>query len=370
MDQVSAAPNGAPLLALPPGRALWRLGWPVVALGLLRSGFFLVDAAWVGRLGPDALEGQGGASFAAWILHTWGDLAAVGLLALVARAVGAGDRRRVREFSTQGTWLALVLAALMMGISGVAPAAYFRLLGYVGDDYGGRFIREEFARDGIDTTAFFIDSSGTSRSINLMYPDGRRKNFYDGKGHMQLRPDMETCRAVLAESRLAHFHIPNWARYLLPVAKDLGVTISCDLQDVVSVDDGYRQDFIEHADILFFSATNYADPTPLISGFLEARPNQIVIVGMGERGCGLGTQDGIQFLEAVAMETPVIDTNGAGDGLAVGFLSSYVLGGYSLRDSVRRGQITARYTCSQKASSSSLITPAQLERYFRREGRD
>ena len=65
-------------------------------------------------------------------------------------------------------------------------------IGHVGDDFSGRFIREEFARDGIDTTALFIDPAGTSRSVNFMYRDGRRKNFYDGKSHMQLQPDRAT----------------------------------------------------------------------------------------------------------------------------------------------------------------------------------
>jgi sugar/nucleoside kinase (ribokinase family) len=78
----------------------------------------------------------------------------------------------------------------------------------------------------------------------------------------------------------------------------------------------------------------------------------------------VGTQEGIEFFPAVEMETPVIDTNGAGDGLAVGFLSSYVLDNCSVKDSTLRGQIAARYTCTQKASSSNLITPEQLERYF------
>jgi sugar/nucleoside kinase (ribokinase family) len=237
-------------------------------------------------------------------------------------------------------------------------------IGYVGDDHGGRFVREEFARDGIDTTALFIDPAGTSRSINFMYPDGRRKNFYDGKGHMHLRPDVQTCGAVLARSKLALFHIPNWARDLLPIAKDLGLAIACDLQDVVLADDGYRQDFVQHADILFLSAVNYADPTPLIEVFLGTRADRIVIVGMGAQGCALGTREGIQFFGAVEMETPVIDTNGAGDGLAVGFLSGFVLDGYSPSDSILRGQIAARYTCSQRASSSSLITPEELDHYF------
>ena len=99
--------------------------------------------------------------------------------------------------------------------------------------------------------------------------------------------------------------------------------------------------------------------------FVKANPNQVVIAGLGAQGCAVGTRAGIETFAAVDMEAPVIDTNGAGDGLAVGFLSSFVLDHYSLRDSIRRGQIAARYTCAQRASSSNLITPEELERLFR-----
>lgn len=239
-------------------------------------------------------------------------------------------------------------------------------IGYVGDDFSGRFIHDELARDGVDTTAVFIDPAGTSRSINFMYRDGRRKNFYDGKSHMQLHPDRVVCRSILAQVRLAHFNIPNWARQLLPIAKELGVTIACDLQDVVTLRDGYREDFIDYADIAFFSAANQPDPKPLIEELLKWKPTLIVVSGMGVAGCALGTRNGIRYFEPVTMDAPVIDTNGAGDGLAVGFLSSYVLDGYSLEDSVRRGQIAARYTCTQKASSSQLITTEIMRHYFER----
>lgn len=259
---------------------------------------------------------------------------------------------------------------------GYASRGYARLgkrttfIGCVGDDFSGRFIREEFARDGIDLSGLFIDPAGTSRSINFMYADGRRKNFYDGKSHMTLRPDPAICRWLLGEAKLAHFNIPNWARQLLPLAKELGVTIACDIQDVVNLRDGYREDFIEYADIVFFSAVNHADPAPLIHELLNWKPNLIAVSGMGARGCALGTRDGahnsVRYFEPVSMPAPVIDTNGAGDGLAVGFLSSYVLDGYSLEDSIRRGQIAARHTCTQKASSANLITRAGLDRYFKR----
>jgi sugar/nucleoside kinase (ribokinase family) len=101
-----------------------------------------------------------------------------------------------------------------------------------------------------------------------------------------------------------------------------------------------------------------------MEGLLRARPSQIVIAGMGARGCMLGTAQDIRFFPALEMEEPVVDTNGAGDGLAVGFLSSYVLDGFSLEDSLLRGQIVARFSCGQRATTSTLITRERLEAEF------
>jgi len=227
-------------------------------------------------------------------------------------------------------------------------------VGYVGDDYSGKMVRDTLASDQIDTSALFIDPTGTGRSINIMYKDGRRKNFYDGKDHMNLTPDIEHCRPVLTGAKLAHFSIPNWARFLLPTANDLGLVIACDLQDITSVSDPYRQDFIEYANILFFSASNFPDPAPLIEEFLKANPEQIIVVGMGAKGCA-----------PVEMAAPVIDTNGAGDSLAVGFLASYVLYGRSLEESIWRGQIAARHATTLRGTSSGLITRQLLDSYYR-----
>ena len=238
-------------------------------------------------------------------------------------------------------------------------------IGYVGDDHNGRFIRQELGGDGIDLGGVFADPTGTGRSVNFMYRDGRRKNFYDGKGHMTLQPPLAHCQTILNGSRLAHFSIPNWARHLLPVARQAGATIACDIQDVIAADDPYRRDFVDQADILFFSDANQADPAALARAYLRRNPNQIIIVGLGAKGCILATAGKERYFEPVVMEAPVVDTNGAGDSLAVGFLTSYVLDGYSLEDSIRRGQIAARYTCTQKATSSNLITGEQLATYFR-----
>lgn len=236
-------------------------------------------------------------------------------------------------------------------------------IGYAGDDFQGQHIRDELSGDGVDLTGLFIDPAGTSRSINIMYPDGRRKNFYDGKSHMTLEPDLEQCAAILRHTTLAHFHLPHWARRLLPLAREAGVLIACDLQDMPSVYDEYRRDFIEQADILFFSSVNLDDPVAAVQHILHMRSGRIVVVGMGKKGCLLGTDQGIRSYGAVDLPLPIVDTNGAGDGLAVGFLASYVLEGRSLEESIRRGQIVARYTCAQRSSSSSLISSEALEAF-------
>jgi acarbose 7IV-phosphotransferase len=238
-------------------------------------------------------------------------------------------------------------------------------LGFLGNDFWGDFVKSEFTKDGIEINGIFEDPWGTARSINLMYADGRRKNFYDGKSHMVSMPDLSICDSILSRCKLAHFNIPNWARHLLPLAKKHNITISCDIQDVINLNDHYRQDFIEQADILFLSAVNLQDIPGLIKQLIRQKSERIVIVGMGAEGCAAGSADGIHFFPAIQLPgIPVIDTNGAGDGLAVGFLSSYILDGYNFFDSIFRAQIVARFTCGIRASTTQLIQKSILNQYF------
>ena len=131
-------------------------------------------------------------------------------------------------------------------------------IGPVGDDHGRRLVRDTLARNGVDLTGLFVDPGGTNRSINLVYRDGRRKNFYDGRGSMTLQPDLALFRGVLARARLTHFSIVHWARQLLPIAREFGAAIAVDLEDVVAADDPYRQDFVDGADILMLSGVRPA----------------------------------------------------------------------------------------------------------------
>lgn len=98
--------SSAPLLRLPPSRAVWVVAWPVVLLGWLRTLYLAADAWWVGRLGAAELTALSAISFAWWIVLQVGELAATGVHAKVAQAEGAGRRDEGLRQAGQGLLLA------------------------------------------------------------------------------------------------------------------------------------------------------------------------------------------------------------------------------------------------------------------------
>lgn len=233
------------------------------------------------------------------------------------------------------------------------------MVAHVGADPAGDWVRAVLAGDGIDLRAVGTDPAGTARSVNLVSPDGSRRGFYDGRSHLTM-PAPANAAAIVADARLTLFHLSNWSRRLLPAARAAGGIVAADLQDLLDPADPYRLDFVEQADILFFSAVNVADPAMTVRALLGDRPDRVVVAGMGAHGCAVGTADGIRTYPPVPLDLPVIDTNGAGDALAVGFLSSYVLDRRPLEESVHRGQVAARWICAHRSSSAPLITATQL----------
>lgn len=240
--------------------------------------------------------------------------------------------------------------------------------GHLGDDMAGQLVRAVFAREGVDTRAIWTDPAGTARSVNLMFEDGRRKPFYDGKGHMTLEPDLSACRVALAGARLAHFNIPNWARQVLPLARSVGALISCDIQDVSDPDDPYRRDFIAAAHVLFLSGANLADPPAFMAALMTRRPGQIIVAGLGAGGAALAAAGEIRTFGPIDDFGPVVDTNGAGDSLAIGFLSAYALLGLPIEKAIGWGQLAARFVCAQRAPKTALISAEMLSNAARRHG--
>jgi len=235
--------------------------------------------------------------------------------------------------------------------SRIAAALGYRVcaLGYVGNDFAGRYVRDKLSSEGIDPSGLLVDPAGTKRSVNFMYSDGRRTNFYDGKGSMSTHPDKERFLPMIAASRWVHVNIVNWTRELLDDVLRLGVPMSCDLQDWSDVNDPYRLDFLQKVDVLFFSGVHLEEPMEVLGALSRRFPHKTLVCGMGKQGAAFAKGGACKSYPPASGPKPVVDTNGAGDALAVGFGSAHLLEGKSLSESLVFGQALARQLCSVRA---------------------
>ncbi len=233
-----------------------------------------------------------------------------------------------------------------------------RILGSAGDDLAGSMVRDVLAADGVDTALMFLDPGGTARSVNLIRPDGRRTSFYDGGSHMTLRPPRAAVESALSGAGLVFASLPNWGRGIVARARTLGLPVAVDLQDVRDPADPYRADFVASADYLFASAAHLEDPVATAVGWFAAGPASHVVFGMGQRGAML-VQRGdsgpiVTTQPPPGLDLPIVDTTGAGDSLATGFLDGLLCAELSGSQALHRGQVLARIVCSDLGGAATF----------------
>ncbi len=135
----AAMPAGQPLAAdrlerVPVSREILRLSWPVMLSQALISVAGLVDRAMIGRLGGEAgsavpLAAVGYAAQFFFLIQS--ALFAVGLacVALMARAIGAGDPARAREALASSLQVAIAVTLAFTALMLAAPAPLLGMLG-------------------------------------------------------------------------------------------------------------------------------------------------------------------------------------------------------------------------------------------------
>lgn len=130
-------------------------------------------------------------------------------------------------------------------------------------------------------------------------------------------------------------------KYLLRLAKQAGAKVSLDLSSIEIVTK-YKQeilDFLKEADFVFGNESEMRVLTGLEPIEASEKLQQIcpvVVVLQGEKGCLVRSQG--QTFKATAVPTAVIDTTGAGDLFAAGFLYSYSRG-HSLQKCAENGNL-------------------------------
>jgi sugar/nucleoside kinase (ribokinase family) len=213
-------------------------------------------------------------------------------------------------------------------------------IGKVAQDQLGAVFRHDISAAGVTfNTAPLVQAAPTARCMILITPDAQRTmNTYLG-ACVYLSPDdldaemIAGAQVTYLEGYLFDRDLAKRAFYkAAEIAHKAGKKVSLTLSDPFCVD-RHREAFLdlvkEHVDILFaneaeimslYKAGDFADAVA------QARPHcELSVITRSEKGSVIIGEDGVTEIKAEHVKQ-VVDTTGAGDLYAAGFLHGYTRG--------------------------------------------
>lgn len=210
-------------------------------------------------------------------------------------------------------------------------------LGKIGNDVGGEFYRDRFMALGGDGSRFKVATVENGRCLSLITPDSERTMRTNLGAAMTLSPD-EVSAADFADCQ--HAHIEGYILFnrdlmykVLDSAKEAGCTISLDLAsfEVVGATKDILKDLLrDYVDIVFANEEEGNAFTELGEDY-EAMVKKlgelcsVAVVKLGAKGSLVAENDNIHVIDPIVIEQAV-DTTGAGDLWAGGFLYGWLTG--------------------------------------------
>ncbi len=211
----------------------------------------------------------------------------------------------------------------MVGIGKLGGNA--RFVGKCGQGAMGRFFEDALRANNVDPR-LFRSATATGRVLSIITPDGERSMFTFLGAAAETRPE-EIGEEVFENAAVVHIEgyilfNPDLMRKAVIAATSAGARVSLDLAsfNVVQEARGFLADIVkEYVDILIANedeAHAYTGETePLLAVQALGREVDIAVLKLGARG-SLIVRDG----------RPAVDTTGAGDLWASGFLYGLVEG--------------------------------------------
>lgn len=218
-------------------------------------------------------------------------------------------------------------------------------IGKVADDENGEFFVNELQSLGVNTQIVKTQGGATGVASTFISPNGQRTfaTYLGVSSTLSLEdvlPEMlEGYDILYVEGYL----VQNYALIdnVMQIAKKMGMTICLDLAsyNIVEEQRGFFTYLLEQfVDIVFANEEeSYAitEKAPAEALAQLASMCDIAVVKLGANGSS--AQRGDEAVRVPAVPVPqVVDTTGAGDFFAAGFLSAYINGG-SLADGLAKG---------------------------------
>lgn len=254
-----------------------------------------------------------------------------------------------------------------------------QLLSKIGADEAGRSIRKHLEKERVSTGHVKVEEGlNTSVNIALVDKDGERKFLMDPHSS-QRKLGLEDVLPILDEtapivSFASIFISPCFSiekmEKLFSYIKAAGKTLISDVTrpkngetfDDLKVLFPYMDFFLPNDEEIFL-LTGEKDPYKNVQMLVDAGV-KTAVVKIGKEGCLVGTKEGIVRVPAAA-GVKCVDTTGAGDAFAGGFISG-LIEGRSITDCARLGCAAASCSIEQVGATDGVRSIEQvMERYNR-----
>lgn len=257
-----------------------------------------------------------------------------------------------------------------VGINYLANA--FKTLGdevnihsYVWQDANGEAVLSKLKSIGVDTNNVRAEILQTAHTVVLYDKNGKRQIYCDLKDIQDKSSNADSLKQDIKNSDIAVLCNINYNRNLLPIAREMGVTVATDVHVLSEIDDEYNADFMKYADILFLSDENVKeDKKKFVRKLAQKYNNRIIVMGLGDKGALLYTSLDKNIIHVPAVKTRrVINTVGAGDSLFSSFLHFY-LKNEDAHECLKKTVCFASWKIGESGASKGHITEKELLKLY------
>jgi len=251
----------------------------------------------------------------------------------VTAVVGAPIKQGVEtraSISTQGGGAAANVAS-WLAVSGT-PA---HLIARVGDDPAGRTVLAELDRFGVEHSHTIIPGAHTGVVVVLVDALGERTMFPDSGANSGLSPADLPALDEITAVYLSGYPLVNpmsrkGALEILGIVNEMGLPVVFDPSTVgVLLDVGLNQvrEWLTMVDVVVLNEeeaqflSGKSNPVDAAAELLQLTP--LVVIKRGGMGA-LAQARGSALVQIPAVDVDVVDTTGAGDAFAAGFIKSWI----------------------------------------------
>ncbi len=248
----------------------------------------------------------------------------------------------------------------------------------VGNDLFSQIITDDLLTHGVGISGLETTQGPSALVVALIDPRGQR-TFVSARGPAAGRLPADCYLPLLDRASLVHVSGYSFqeegsratALHLLEEARRRGIPTSLDSSPLFADHFDPESGRLEGIDYLFPNAHEASSLTGASSPeeaalVLMGLGVRTVVITMGADGCLLRDENGVVRFPAIA-QWPVVDTTGAGDGFAGGFLAVTLSGG-SPRQACRVGNLVAAHVIAQPGGHTGSPSAHDLRRLADRWG--